>query len=305
MAFSRSAATLVFAVATNLAVSDASDAPAALRGAVAGPSTFVAPAAAEVARKLSGDIQYDHYFDKNAFAPYGATDIDSDATAPSGLTPQQCEERCTADANCMCVTQERATGKCWKRANCDPSQWTSEYNAGYNVYMKRGYGPSTPTPSTGSFRLMLYTNQNKCLDVKDHKTYNGNMVQLRDCIGSGNDQYWISDNGPFDINANIMWAPHPEKCLDVKDHQTSNGTPLQIWDCLPGDFDQEFYLDTSFRPVGSESLPVPVGRLRWKDHPSKCVVAQDGGDWNGNAIVLADCVDSQDNQYWVDSYVER
>merc|ERR1712232_1516276 len=120
-----------------------------------------------------------------------------------------------------------------------------------------------PTPSIGSFRLMLYTNQNKCLDVKDHKTYNGNMVQLRDCIGSGNDQYWISNNAdPFDIK-NIMWAPHPEKCLDVKDHQTSNGTPLQIWDCLP----------------------VPVGRLRWKDHPSKCVVAQDGGDWNGIAIV--------------------
>jgi len=155
---------------------------------------------------------------------------------------------------------------------------------------------------------MLYTNQNKCLDVKDHQTYNGNMVQLRDCIRSGgNDQSWISDNNlsGLDINGKIRWQPHPEKCLDVMNRETSNGTPLQIWDCLPGGFDQEFYLDTSVRPVGSESLPVPVGRLRWKDHPSKCVVAQNGGDWNINAIVLADCVDSQDNQYWVDSYVER
>merc|ERR1711976_1065776 len=129
------------------------------------------------------------------------------------------------------------------------------YNAGRNVYMKRGFVPPTPRPSTASFKLLLYANQDKCLDVKDHKTDNGNM--------------------------------------------------LQIWDCLAGDFDQQFYLDTSVRPAGSDWIPRPVGRLRCKDHPSKCVVAQNGGDWNGNAIVLADCVDNQDNQYWVNNYIER
>jgi len=209
-----------------------------------------------------------------------------------------------ADANCMCVTQERATGKCWKRADCDPSQWTSQYNAGRNVYMKRGSVPPTPRPSTASFKLLLYTNQDKCLDVKDHKTDNGNMVQIWDCIGSDNDQYWNAGNVDAYINGDIMWEPHPEKCLDVKDHQTSNGTPLQIWDCLSGDFDQQFYLDTSVRPAGSDWIPRPVGRLRWKDHPSKCVVAKNGGDSNGNAIVLADCVDGQDNQYWVNNFIE-
>jgi len=240
---------------------------------------------------------------KNAFAPYGATDIDSDATAPSGLTPQQCEERCTADANCMCVSQERTTGKCWKRANCDPSQWTSEYNAGYDVYMKRGYFPPGPSPSW--FKLVLYTNPKKCLDVKDHQTDNGNVVQLWDCIDSDNDQYWTAGNTDAVINSDVKWATHTEKCLDVKDHQTFDGTPLQIWDCLDGDLDQHFYLDSTVRPAGSESIPRPVGRLRWKSHPSKCVVAKNGDDWNGNGIVLADCVDSQDNQYWVNDYVER
>jgi len=277
----------------------------------AGHTVYMKRGTAPPAPGPSPDL-YDQYFDKNAFAPYGATDIDTDATAPSGLTPQQCEERCTADYSCMCVTLERSTGKCWKRANCEPSKWTSEYNAGHTVYMKRGSappapGPSPPAPGPSSdwFKLVLYTNPKKCLDVKDHGTTNGNMVQLWDCFDSDTDQYWNSGSMDAVINGDVKWANHPNKCLDVKDHQTSNGTPLQIWDCINGDFDQQFYLDISVVPSGSETIPRPVGRLRWKDHPSKCVVVKDSGDWNGNSIVLEDCMDKKDSQYWVNNYMER
>eukprot|EP00929_Paragymnodinium_shiwhaense_P041198 TRINITY_DN2140_c0_g1_i1.p1 TRINITY_DN2140_c0_g1~~TRINITY_DN2140_c0_g1_i1.p1 ORF type:complete len:336 (+),score=39.72 TRINITY_DN2140_c0_g1_i1:120-1010(+) len=258
----------------------------------------------------SGRPEYDQYHDKNAFAPYGATDIDNDATAPSGLTPQQCEDRCSADASCMCVSQERATGKCWKRGNCNPNQWVSNYNAGYNVYMKRGSVPPSPgpaPPSTEWFNLRLYIDQSKCLDVKDHQNYNGNKVQIWECISGDNDQFWAAGNRNAEVNAQVRWATHQEKCLDVKDHKTSNGTPLQIWDCIGNDFDQWFYFDSTSLPASAASqfIPRPIGRLRWKEHPSKCVVAQNGGGWNGNSIVLTDCVDGQDAQYWVNDFVER
>jgi hypothetical protein len=80
-------------------------------------------------------VGYTKYYDKNAYYPYGCNDIDTTDT-PTGLTPEQCQDWCTQDAQCGCVTYARQTGRCWRRANCVPSGWTSEYNIGYNVYLK-------------------------------------------------------------------------------------------------------------------------------------------------------------------------
>merc|ERR1712232_854179 len=84
----------------------------------------------------SSSQQYREYENKNAYHPYGATDIDDTNSAPSGLSPQQCQDRCSVDVRCSCVTWERSSGKCWKRSDCFPSGWTSPYNNGFNVYMK-------------------------------------------------------------------------------------------------------------------------------------------------------------------------
>jgi len=79
---------------------------------------------------------YTMYYDKNAYQPYGCTDIDTNGDAPTGLTEQECRDRCTEDSQCGCVTYARENGQCWRRANCVPSGWTSPYNIGYNVYVK-------------------------------------------------------------------------------------------------------------------------------------------------------------------------
>merc|ERR1712232_253258 len=68
------------------------------------------------------------YFNKNAFAPFGAVDIDSNAVAPKGLSSRQCEDRCTADPACMCATWKRddgteAKGLCPKRMDIDRQLW--------------------------------------------------------------------------------------------------------------------------------------------------------------------------------------
>eukprot|EP00929_Paragymnodinium_shiwhaense_P072479 TRINITY_DN3678_c0_g1_i5.p2 TRINITY_DN3678_c0_g1~~TRINITY_DN3678_c0_g1_i5.p2 ORF type:complete len:110 (+),score=21.54 TRINITY_DN3678_c0_g1_i5:566-895(+) len=79
--------------------------------------------------------QYRVYYNKNAYYPYGAVDIDHGDTAPA-LSAQECKDRCSERADCMCVTQETSTGMCWMRAECDPAGWRSPNNDGYNVFMK-------------------------------------------------------------------------------------------------------------------------------------------------------------------------
>jgi len=115
------------------------------------PQPAPTPAPTPVPTYIDGD--YVVYNNMNAYAPYGAVDIDTDATAPTGLTAHQCEARCTDDPECMCVTQEQQGGKCWKRKDCDPSQWTSDFNQGYNVYMKL----HMPSPD-GDY--IVYTDKN-------------------------------------------------------------------------------------------------------------------------------------------------
>jgi hypothetical protein len=146
------------------------------------------------------------------------------------------------------------------------------------------------------FKLTWYSHSGKCLDVKDHQSYNGNTVQLWDCFDNDDDQYWMVEDGP--TNWKIRWAAHPEKCLDVKDHDEKNGATLQIWDCEDGDKDQYFYLDNT-RPAGAANIPEPVGKLHWQMHPNKCVDVKDHGDYNGNTFQIWDCFDGDDDQVWI------
>merc|ERR1712048_228273 len=58
---------------------------------------------------------YQRFSNKNAYAPFGAIDIDPNGVAPSGLSVQECQDLCTADSTCDCVTREQVGGKCWKK----------------------------------------------------------------------------------------------------------------------------------------------------------------------------------------------
>merc|ERR1711879_967086 len=116
-----------------------------------------------------------------------------------------------------------------------------------------------------TFKLKWENHPGKCLDVKDHESYNGNVVQLWDCLDNDDDQYWVIDDDA--LSYKIRWASHPEKCLDVKDHNRQNGAVLQIWDCEEGDDDQLFFM-------GSVKFS-REGALHWKD--GKCVDVKDHG----------------------------
>jgi hypothetical protein len=81
------------------------------------------------------DVKYTTCPNKNAYSGFGAEDIDT--TGVEGLSEEACKERCSLDTSCDCVTQlQGGTGACFKRKNCNPKGWTSEWNAGHNVYVK-------------------------------------------------------------------------------------------------------------------------------------------------------------------------
>lgn len=80
---------------------------------------------------------------KTSYRGHGGTEIDSDATAPTGQTIESCEGRCNADDSCDCVSFRPADGKCWRRSACVPAEFGSDGN--FNTYVKRG---SMPKPFT-------------------------------------------------------------------------------------------------------------------------------------------------------------
>merc|ERR1712061_358257 len=79
-------------------------------------------------------VSYTTHVGWNAYQNHGAEAIDPDASPPTGLTALQCQNRCTEDESCDCVTWHRLDGRCWKLHSCDPNGWNS--GTGYQVMMK-------------------------------------------------------------------------------------------------------------------------------------------------------------------------
>lgn len=90
---------------------------------------------------------YTSYSDKRAAPGHGATAIDDDGTAPSGLSVDACKARCDGDDACGCVSQQVDSGKCWRLKACDKTNFES--NAAYQTYVKKPIVPTaSPTDST-------------------------------------------------------------------------------------------------------------------------------------------------------------
>merc|ERR1712232_744098 len=69
----------------------------------------------------------------------------------TGLSVEQCEARCDADATCDCVTYRSDLKDCWKRAACVESEF--ETLAAYDVYMRQ----RAPTPAPPPTPTLVFT----------------------------------------------------------------------------------------------------------------------------------------------------
>jgi hypothetical protein len=99
-----------------------------------GPAPTAAPTAAPTLSPAL--IQYHTLDNKNAYAPYGAVDIDEGPEGVDVMDASDCQDRCTLDHTCDCATFYESKLKCWKRRECVVSKMTSPFNDGYTVFVK-------------------------------------------------------------------------------------------------------------------------------------------------------------------------
>ena len=76
----------------------------------------------------------------------------------------------------------------------------------------------------GNQNIRLVAALQKCIDVKDAKTNNGNTIQLYDCKGTAAQQ-WFYEDGLLKPGLD------KRKCLILKNKTLENKNPAVIWDC--------------------------------------------------------------------------
>ena len=88
---------------------------------------------------------YQKYENFNAYLGTGAgAEIDDDGIEV--LSSTQCLDRCQADWSCDCVVYSPSDSACWKRKNCQPSEFDADTN--YDVYVRSW--ETTPAPTQNS-----------------------------------------------------------------------------------------------------------------------------------------------------------
>merc|ERR1711988_571395 len=213
-----------------------------------------------------------------------------------------------------CVTQRRSDGTCWRRKDCVPSQWTSDFNTGYDVYLKR-YSPApvpvpvppppppTPAPwrpSASSFELRWKGQANTCMDVAGGSDEDFTKIWVWECGYPENQRFYFDriDGNSYGGRGQIRWAKDPSKCLDVKDGNTNNFADVVLYSCHSSD-NPDFDHQVFDMPVANLYSPF----IKWK---SKCLDLNDGlvgsSSQPNSKVITYDCHAFQDpdwvNQQW-------
>ena len=129
--------------------------------------------------------------------------------------------------------------------------------------------------SAASAGTLVSSLDNKCLDVTDGSTVNGNQPQLWDCVaGSSNQQWTFADNGSVQGKG---------KCLDVAGNSTADGAVVHLWDCY----------DT----VASQKWTLTAAGDLVNNAANKCLDVTGKNTANGAKLQLWTCTGTS-NQKW-------
>eukprot|EP00928_Gymnodinium_smaydae_P047148 TRINITY_DN3144_c0_g1_i4.p1 TRINITY_DN3144_c0_g1~~TRINITY_DN3144_c0_g1_i4.p1 ORF type:complete len:311 (+),score=46.96 TRINITY_DN3144_c0_g1_i4:68-1000(+) len=94
--------------------------------------------------------EYVEYYDTNPFMSGGKSFMVSEDAPLVAQTVQECQDICTKDAHCSCVTFRRSDGQCQTHATCDNYDWTVANAKDYNSYVKTDAlrARTAPTPAS-------------------------------------------------------------------------------------------------------------------------------------------------------------
>lgn len=92
---------------------------------------------------------------------------------------------------------------------------------------------------------------NKCVDLPDSNTTNGNRLQIWDCNGTNAQQWQFGGDGT------VRSTIDTNKCWDLPSGNTANGTPIQIYDCNGGSNQQWTTIQNTIQGFGGECVDDP------------------------------------------------
>ncbi|WP_433372223.1 ricin-type beta-trefoil lectin domain protein [Actinoplanes sp. CA-142083] len=127
--------------------------------------------------------------------------------------------------------------------------------------------------SAASAGALVSSLNNKCLDLTNGSTANGNQPQLWTCYsGSANQTWTLADNGSVQIQG---------KCLDVANNSATDGAVVHMWDC--------------FDTVATQKWSLSGGSLI--NSNGKCLDVKDRNTADGAKLQLWSCSGGT-NQKW-------
>jgi hypothetical protein len=147
----------------------------------------------------------------------------------------------------------------------------------------------------------------KCLDVRDHGNYDGNVVQIWDCIDADTDQDWVmdvcddcaKDEGYF---GKVEFGV-PGDFQEAVESGSSHGFNDTIFTSATEDIHSGPIINKS-NIHGVPGLNSSAGheykfKLHWENHPDKCLDVMDHGYLNGTLVQLWECLEDDDDQYFL------
>ncbi|KAF7333729.1 hypothetical protein MVEN_02329300 [Mycena venus] len=133
----------------------------------------------------------------------------------------------------------------------------------------------------------------KCLDVTNGDTTNGNKLQIWTCATGNTNQLFVpNNNGAGGV---VQWSD-TSKCLDATNGVLADGTPIQIWDCDSTNRNQEWF-------PKAESIPKSF-TITPKSTTSLCIAAS-SATLNAS-VILSPCTSDSSSanfalQHWQDA----
>lgn len=233
------------------------------------------------ASKPVTDGAYITYNGKNAYAPFGAVDIDKDPVNKQPCSPEECKQACTSDPTCDCATYQVKEKKCWKRRECVPAGWTSTFNKGYNVFMK---AEAAFQDIQAVAMAAAAATGGTCPDIEDKIDYLGGDLQghnrkvesmgqccalcqsVSDCVGV---TWRAGEDKTCQLKATIAQGRTPNLLCKSAQVRQSNWKADNLGTCAS-------WCDGGKSPFGDK---MPLSIMEWTPHMNKNCYLGHGGEY--------------------------
>jgi len=202
---------------------------------------------------------YSTYSSSNSYDGHGGVEIDSDKSAPTGLSQAACKARCDADQKCSCVTFKPSSGTCWKRGSCEPTAFASQPSFETFVNEARVPAPPAPAPLPNGAKAVSFDIEAGgfgCV-VESPGPANASLAGLLNTMKGLTEQPLSALDG--------TWRYLTQTMVDIKKTEPASSAPPGMLKVPAGDF---HFKVKGVEIEGDDAHGVDV-QYPWEPHPNR------------------------------------